>query len=331
METRDTLYEYMTQVADKYGLREKMTFQAKVKRCQWIEETRRWQLHVQNEGDNSVFVHECQLLFSAVGQLVYPRKPDIIGLESFRGPTFHASQWRHDVDLQDKHVVVVGHGCTAIQVVPAISGTVKHLTQFMRSRHWIIRPFYAPRWLTSAAQAACRYVPGCFSFLRFLSFLATEIDMCYVYMNPFGRMVRHFMAGIANRFVKSTAPDKYHDMLLPDFEYGCKRVVTDDAGYLSGLHADNITLTDEPIIEVLPDGVRSKAGITKADVIILATGYESNEYLSGIEVIGRNGKTVAQHWRSSSGTTAYNSVCMNGFPNFFMIFGKNATNVNEKS
>ena len=322
LESRHMLHDYITQVAEKYGLLDKMTFEAEVKRCKWIDERQRWQLYIHDERNGSFFVHECQLLFSAVGQLVYPRKSDLPGLTLFRGALFHASQWNHDVELEDKNVIVVGHGCTAVQIVPAIRTQVRHLTQFMRSKHWIIRPFQAPAWLTAFAKYACQNLPGFFSLLRFASFLATEVDMCYVYMNSFGSVARRFMAAISANFIRSAAPRMYHDMLLPDFEYGCKRVVTDDAGYLDSLYAENVTLTDDPIIEVLPDGVRSRSGFTEADVIILATGYEANKYVAGIEIIGQRGRTVEQYWHSMNGPTAYNSVCMNGFPNFFMIFGK---------
>ena len=46
---------------------------------------------------------------------------------SFAGPAFHTAEWRHDIDLAGRRVAVVGTGCSAIQVVPAIQPLAGHL------------------------------------------------------------------------------------------------------------------------------------------------------------------------------------------------------------
>lgn len=91
---------------------------------------------------------------------------------------------------------------------------------------------------------------------------------------------------------------------------------------MESLHADNVALMDDPILEVLPDGVRSGRGFTKADVIVLANGFQTNSFLAGVEIVGRGGQTVTEHWEASGGPGAYNTTCLNGFPNFFMILGE---------
>ena len=62
--------------------------------------------------------------------------PPIPGLDGFAGPTFHTARWRHDVDLAGKRVAVVGTGCSAIQVVPAIQPHVAHVDVYQRSPGW---------------------------------------------------------------------------------------------------------------------------------------------------------------------------------------------------
>ncbi|GKZ69748.1 hypothetical protein AnigIFM50267_004973 [Aspergillus niger] len=47
-------------------------------------------------------------------------------------------------------------------------------------------------------------------------------------------------------------------------------------------------------------------------------------FLSYMEVIGRGGKSVTQHWDQYGGPGAYNTSVMNGFPNFFMLMGPNS-------
>ncbi|KAM4057513.1 flavin-binding monooxygenase-like domain-containing protein [Hirsutella rhossiliensis] len=319
----DELCQYISRVADEYGLLQKMRFNAAVERCEWIEEKRRWRMQICDGETGDILIHESHFLFSAAGQLVYPREPDLPGIESFRGPVFHASRWRHDIDLCNKNVVLVGNGCTATQIVPAIRDQARRVTQFMRSKHWILPGFKMSARVTSLVQFLCRYVPGFFYLFRFLAFLATENDMRAIYMTLAAAAFRRSTSSLAKCYIKSAAPAEYHDLLVPDFELGCKRTILDDTGYMESLHADNVELTDDPILEVLPHGVRSRNGFTKADVIVLATGFETNQFLTGINVIGRHGKTVTEHWEAFGGPGAYNTTCLNGFPNFFMILGPN--------
>ncbi len=45
----------------------------------------------------------------------------------------HSARWNHELNLENQHVVVVGSGASAIQLVPEISKTAKSLTVLQRS------------------------------------------------------------------------------------------------------------------------------------------------------------------------------------------------------
>jgi len=96
-----------------------------------------------------------------------------------------------------------------------------------------------------------------------------------------------------------------------------------DDGYLANLHAPNMHLTNDLIERIGPNHVVTKQGLTyPADVIVLANGFDVLESMSPFEIIGRGGETLAQHWKEMGGPAAYNTCAINGFPNFFMTFGK---------
>ncbi|PNY26054.1 Uncharacterized protein TCAP_04011 [Tolypocladium capitatum] len=315
------LLEYLRRVADDYDLPCKMTFGADVKRCEWLQRSQRWRIHIRNVADGSMTVHECRFLFAGTGVLVAPRDPGLPGIGSFDGPVIQAARWRPDVELRDKNVVVVGNGCTAAQIVTNIVGEPKQLTQFVRSKHWIIPPIDVPT--STALQWSFEHVPGLLALVRFVAFLYAENDMRGFYMTRAADRFRAHREALTVRYVRKTAPEKYHRLLIPDFDIGCKRRIF-DPGYLKALHATNLDVTDDPITRVLPDAVQTKSGATtKADVIVLATGYITNSFMEGIEVVGRNGVTVGEHWESFDGPEAYNGCALNGFPNFFMLFGPN--------
>jgi hypothetical protein len=69
--------------------------------------------------------------------------------------------------------------------------------------------------------------------------------------------------------------------------------------------------------------VPTEARTVPADVIIMANGYDTNQWLHPLDVTGRNGRSLYKTWAERGGAQAYMGTAMDGFPNLFMIFGPN--------
>lgn len=165
-----------------------------------------------------------------------------------------------------------------------------------------------------------RNFPGGMRLVRFILYLGAEDDFTGIHMNEKGSAWRTKKTEKMRRFIQETAPKKYHDMLIPDFEFGCKRRVF-NAGYLESLHRDNVTVTDERPQEVKSDHIVTLGGnIVKADAIVFANGFKTERVLEGVDVIGRT-QTLEEHWDDLGGPGAYNTLALSGFPNFFIIVG----------
>lgn len=111
MPPRDEIRRYLDGVVEKYNLRPRMTFSTECESAEWDSGRQVWTVHLRDLNNRKQYVHECRLLFSAVGVLVEPKDPNITGKETFEGPILHTARWRDDVELRDKSVVVVGNGC----------------------------------------------------------------------------------------------------------------------------------------------------------------------------------------------------------------------------
>lgn len=96
--------------------------------------------------------------------------------------------------------------------------------------------------------------------------------------------------------MKRVAPEKYWDALIPKTEIGCKRKVL-DTEYLATLHKENVELLhDDPVQEILENGVRTKKGREiKADAIVLAIGFATQQMLFPMEIVGRGGLGLNQY------------------------------------
>lgn len=317
--SREEIWGYLDKVANKYDLVSRMTFEATVEKAVWIEETSRWRIAYRRVGSDEIFHHESQFLFAAAGLLINPREFDVPGAESFEGPVMHSAHWREDVDLTGKKVVLFGNGCTAAQMIPAIVERTAHLTQIVRTKHWILPSL--DKEVGGLRQFLLTHVPGLTQLFRFAVFVAAEMDSTVLSVTERAAKYRAERQKLAERYMRETAPEKYHDLLIPDFVLGCKRRIY-DAGYLASLHAENLTLTDAKAVEIVPRGVKTETGVIEADVIVLANGFVTNKPLENIEVRGRKGISLSEHWDEFGGPGAYNCSVTSGFPNFFICLGK---------
>ena len=58
-----------------------------------------------------------------------------------------------------------------------------------------------------------------------------------------------------------------------------------------------------------------------ADVLVLATGFQTHGFLAPMEVVGAGGRTLAEEWAGVP--RAYLGVSVPGFPNMFLLYGPN--------
>jgi cation diffusion facilitator CzcD-associated flavoprotein CzcO len=103
----------MRDVTDKHGLRPHCRFHTCVDRAEWDAGAGVWRIETQDLRTGETQLSSATALVSAIGILVVPRFPKLRGVESFKGEVFHSARWRHDVDLHEKRVGVLGNGSSA--------------------------------------------------------------------------------------------------------------------------------------------------------------------------------------------------------------------------
>lgn len=97
----------------------------------------------------------------------------------------------------------------------------------------------------------------------------------------------------------------------------------DGNGYYEVYSQDNVDLisvVENPILEVVPEGIRTQRGLVQADVIVYATGFEAFVgSLNRIDITGVGGQKLRDRW--SNGPVTLFGIQVSGFPNLFMIGG----------
>lgn len=319
---RDEIFEYIQELVHKYGLRHKATFKTEIQSCTWHADAREWHVQLRDLESERRFVHKCRVLFTCKGGLVEPNRVQVPGLyDAFKGPVMHTARWNHAADYHGKDVVVIGNGCSAIQVVAAIAGDVKSVTQFGRTPQWITpRPEFTPNRVTTFL---FKRVPFLLHILRTIVFFVIECAYPMFKEGWLGAFIRRVRARHATRNIRKTTPQKYWPLLKPDYEFGCKRLIF-DCGYLDALNNDNLLLTHDKLVSVDAHSVSTAAGHTyPADIIIDATGFDLNAGFKGIPTIGEHGVVLSEFWANGK-VSAYETVLVPNFPNNFIIFGPNS-------
>jgi cation diffusion facilitator CzcD-associated flavoprotein CzcO len=112
--------------------------------------------------------------------------------------------------------------------------------------------------------------------------------------------------------------------LHPALPLGSQRPLFSNEFYPT-FNRPNVALVTDEIEAITPRGIRTKDGRERTvDVLVLATGYAANKYLSVIEVVGRDGLRLKEAWKD--GPLAYLGITTSGFPNLFMLYGPNTNN-----
>ena len=304
----------------------------------------------QEKGEHAVYseteVVKAKVVLSCVGGLVEPRGwPDEIkGIEHFKGKMFHSARWDESVDFTDKNVVVVGTGCSSAQLVPPLPHApynATKVTQLMRSPPWVTPAVHAPggdEWWEKNGPKLMKNVPGLKELLRFIIFATAESGFLKIFPNtPYANKQRKLYEEKVLQNMRKRTPEKYWEILTPDYGVGCKRRIFDKR-WLRSLNDPKIELTTQPMNRVTEHGVVVGPGATypkdakeedypereiPADVIVLANGFDTTRWLHPLKVIGKGGKDLVQVMEERGGAQAYQGTAVDGFPNFMMIFGPN--------
>ncbi|KAI4233583.1 MAG: hypothetical protein L6R40_007034 [Gallowayella cf. fulva] len=366
------IYKYLCEVTEKYQFVDKIQVNTDVSELRWLEDEQLWEAtlthlvpgtgdlsrkalgeRIAEGGRESVYLRQetvrARIVCSCAGGLVEPNAwpSSIPGRDTFQGPVFHSARWDHSVDFNNKNVVVVGTGCSAAQFVPRLTKepyNAKSVTQVMRSPPWVVAKDDPPGGKENFEKYSATIfstVPAAAKLFRFMLFAIGESDWFTIFDdNSWNHKSRKKLEAKMVQRMKRMVPEKYHEILTPDYSIGCKRRIF-DAEWFDSLNDPKIELTTKPITKVSPHHVTIGPGRTHpdpkdtnskaptneetipADVIVLGNGFEVTTWLHPLKIKGKNGEYMQDVWDARGGPQAYLGLAMDGFPNLFIVFGPN--------
>jgi cation diffusion facilitator CzcD-associated flavoprotein CzcO len=339
---------YLNYVADKFDLRRHMRFNARVESMVWDESERLWTIRLQ---DGETFVS--RFVVTCLGVLSVPSMPEIAGMDSFEGPSFHTFDWPAEpLDLENSRVGIIGTGATGIQVIAELADKVAELNVFQRHPNWSVPlnngPITAEEMADIRARydeilALCEKSQGGFEHMpdrRGYDAVSEEERTALwdeLYDRPgFALLLANFpetfLEDGANEalsnYVASRIRQRVHDpevaeKLIPrDHGFGMKRLPL-ESNYFEAYNRDNVhlvDLTETPIEAITPKGIQTSDHRYDLDVIVYATGFHAiTGAMNEIDIRGVDGQSLNEKWQDD--TSTYLGLLSNGFPNMLMIAG----------
>jgi cation diffusion facilitator CzcD-associated flavoprotein CzcO len=307
------LQKYLEGVVDEFDLRRHFRMGVAVDEAVWDEATHTYDLAL-SDGTRTT----CQVLISAVGFLNVPRYPDWPGLKRFRGPRFHTSRWEHEHDLTGKRVAIVGTGSTAAQAIPELAETAGRLLVFQREPGWVM-PKGDKDFTPEEREALRGRLRWRRERLRQLKRIEKNLWRRNVYRT--GSKINTASEKMCRDYIAREFADRpdLRDAVTPTYPYWGKRLILAST-YYPALKRENVELIPRAVASVTETGVVDVDGVERpVDVLVMATGFQPTNYLAHLRVVGRDGRSLHDHWAGEP--RAFLGITVPGFPNFFMLYG----------
>jgi cation diffusion facilitator CzcD-associated flavoprotein CzcO len=347
------IQRYLDHVTDRFGLREHITFGTRVTRAAFDEAEETWTV----DGERGPLARTRHVVMAS-GSLSKPRLPDIPGIETFAGRSFHTGAWpEEEIDFTGRRVAVIGTGSSGVQVSVEIAKQAQQLYVLQRTPSYIVPALHEPLDPATLEQEKSRYAHRRALALQAplgvdfatrpeptLSVAEDDVLAEFEKRWPLGGAA--ILLAFPDMLVDEQANAKLADYIKgkireivqdprtaealssQDYPVGARRLVV-GPGFYEMFNQPNVELVDvksAPIEEVTATGIRTADGFYEVDDIVFATGYDAmTGALLAMDIRGRGGESLAEHW--AAGPVTYLGLQSAGFPNMFFINGPGSPSV----
>lgn len=365
----EEIREYVNLVAQKWGLMDCAVFQTQAQKIVWDEDDKEWVVDLiqRRKGQPPETLQiRSRFVTIAAGVLNWPKLPNIPGILDYQGDMFHSARWAYDVTggspknpsltrLKNKHVVIVGTGATAVQIVPQLAKWCKHLYVVQRTpasvdvrnqretdKEWFHKEIASSKgWqrermrnfhehFTLGKAPAVNLVddgwtraPGLVGLTGYAEGPKSpeEIPAYTARLVEIDTPRLERIHARVDQEVKNTITA---EKLKPWYPVWCKRPLFHD-DYLQAFNQDNVTLIDtngKGVDRMTADSIVVNDKTYQTDVVIFATGFlapaaGTPAEKANMSVIGLDGVSMSEEW-PRFGPTTLHGVIDAKFPNLFL-------------
>ena len=307
-----SILKYLNEAADENNLREKIQFKTKVKTAQWDSSSATWKLGVEKGNEERLVDVTCKILYLCGGYYNYDEGylPEFKGYDEFEGQLIHPQKWPEDLNYEDKKVVVIGSGATAVTIVPAMAEKVSKITMLQRSpTYYMSAPDQRPFDGTIKKYTSDRI--GYF-LIRWKNILLGRFFVSQIKKKP-EKYRDMLIQGVRSQLGEGYDIDKH---FTPKYKPWDQRLCfVPNGDMFQAIRKGKAEVVTDTIDKFTKDGILLDSGNKiEADIIVTATGLNM-QLLNGIDITIDNQKLdIAERIQ-------YKTMMFSDVPNLIATFG----------
>ena len=307
---------YVEETAAENGIKEHIRFLTRVVDIDWQSDKHYWRVTLKSEESGQHEHIAARWIFNASGYYRYDKgyAPHFKGQSQFNGQIVHPQHWPEDLEYENKRVVVIGSGATAVTLVPALAKSASHVTMLQRTPSYVLpvpvddpiakhlrawfsedTAFKAARWFNIAKQ---RWV--------------------YAFSQRFPHRARKIIRSLNAKMLPEGYPVDIH--FNPPYNPWEQRLCAVPGGDLfESISKGKASVATDTIDTFTETGIKLDSGQhIEADIIVTATGLNLLP-LGGI-VPKIDGEAI-----SLPECVTYKGMLLSGVPNFAIAVGYTAS------
>lgn len=302
---KSKILDYLRETTEEYGIDDHIAYSVHVKNAEWDSIKALWTITAIAGGKPRRYT--AQHIFMCVGYYDYDQgyQPHFPAQESFTGQVVHPQHWPTDLNYQDKRVVIIGSGATAVTLLPAMADTAAKVTMLQRSPTYMgAKPAKDPianRLANWFGRRAARWW-----------FILTSMFL-YGYCRLFpARAKQKIIDGVAAELGADFDPKHFTPRYMPWDERLC---LCPDGDFFEAMKRGKAEVVTDQIERFTPTGLKLSSGSElEADIIVTATGLKLL-FAGGIDLVV-DGQAV-----TPGDTLVYKGMMCAGVPNLYLATG----------
>lgn len=304
-----SILKYIQDTSKEFDLDEKIRYNHRVEKAEWSTDEAHWKITA-NIGEKETHL-TCNFLYLCTGYYDYDKgyTPDFAGMKDFKGQIIHPQKWTDDVDYENKSVIVIGSGATAVTLVPALAEKAEHVTMLQRSPSYILS---VPA-KDVIANTLRKLLPNraAYTISRWKNVLVGMTIYSMSRKNP--SFLKKILArGVEKQIGKDLTDEHFQPKYNPWDQRLC---LVPDSDLFKSIKEGNVSLITDHIETFTEKGLKLKSGKElEADIIVTATGLVM-KIMAGLQLV------VDEETVELSETITYKGMMYSDIPNAASAFG----------
>lgn len=316
---------YIEEAAAEAAIEPLIEFNTEVTKIEWSSSEKYWTATLKEVNTGKIRTVTSRFVVGATGYYDFEQgyQPEFSGQQQFTGQLIHPQQWRDDIDYDNKRVVVIGSGATAVTLVPALvqplssspehkTQSAAHVTMLQRSPTYIGSIPSEDDSLQTLKKRFHLSTQTAYDLVRWRNILLQQGLYRFSKIAP-SVMKKSLVTRVKNELKGSDVPIEH---FKPHYNPWDERLcAVPDGDLFKALKTGKADIVTDTIKSLTPTGIALTSGRhLEADIIVTATGLKL-QMLGGAQVIV-DGEVISVEQRMT-----YKAVMVEDVPNLAVLFG----------